>query len=31
MKAAAEHQAWEDRTVQVTVDKKKDTPNVKDW
>ena len=31
MKAAAEHQAWEDRTVQITVDKKKDTPNVKDW
>ena len=31
MKAAAEHQAWEDRTVQVTVDKKKDTSNVKDW
>lgn len=31
MKASAEHQAWEDRTVQVTVDKKKDTSNVKDW
>ena len=31
MKQAAEHQAWENRKVQVTVDKKEDTPNVKDW
>ena len=31
MQAAAEHQAWENRKVQVTVDKKEDTPNVKDW
>ena len=31
MKQAAEHQAWENRKTQITVDKKEDTPNVKDW
>ena len=31
MQQEAEKQAWENRKVQVTVEKKEDTPNVKDW